>query len=300
MALAASAALFAQSNGGSPVRPPNVADVGKIVRASVAATERNFETRDHYAYLVFDEDRRVDSSGRVKSKDVDVTRIILINGAPFEQWVQHNGQPLSAGERKKQEEQIGKLKRETPEQQAARLSKEREYRSLLWDVPNAFDFQLLGEEVVNGRPAYVLQGTPRPGYQGHSKYAKILSKVEGKFWVDKQDFGCIRADGHVIETISFGWFLARVQKGSHLMMEQSRVDGIWMPKRIEVQADATILLVKAYDVFWTVSYSDYQRFPRLAAEDRNGRPRIGLVAPLWLASLLDKIGGCEPPCSVLP
>lgn len=279
IALAASAALFAQSHGGSAVKPPNAADAAKIVRASVAATERSFETRDHYTYLVLDEDRRMDSGGRVKSNDVDVTRIILINGAPFEQIVQHNGQPLSAEERRKQEEQIGKLKRETPEQQAARLSKERECRSLLGELPKAFDFRLLGEETVDGRPAYVLQGTPHPGYQGHSKYAKLLSKVEGKVWVDKQDFGCIKVDGHVIETISFGWFLARLQTGSHVTMEQTRVDGIWMPKRIEVRADATILLVKGYDIFRTVSYSDYQpgqtrvtgnetspaRIPRMAA-----------------------------------
>ena len=46
--------------------------------------------RDHYTYMERDEDRRLDSLGNVKSENVDVTRIILVNGAHFEQLIEHN------------------------------------------------------------------------------------------------------------------------------------------------------------------------------------------------------------------
>ena len=61
------------------------------------------------------------------------------------------------------------------------------------EVPKAFDFQLMGEEVVNGRSAYILQATPHPGYQAQGKYGKMFAKVEGKLWIDKQDLGWIKA-----------------------------------------------------------------------------------------------------------
>ena len=157
-----------------------------------------------------DESRRLDSDGHVKSEDVDVSRTILVNGVPFEQLVERNGRPPSAEEERKQKEKLDKLKRETPEQRAERLRKqEEENTSIVREVPKAFDFQLVGEEVVNGRPAYVLQATPHPGYQAQGKYGKMFSKVEGKLWVDKQDLGWIKVDGQVIQPFSMGLFLVR-------------------------------------------------------------------------------------------
>ncbi len=185
------------------------------MESSIAATQRHWQARLHYTYVERDEDRRLDPAGRVKSEDVDVSRTILVNGVPFEQLVERNGQPPSAEEERKQKEKLDKLKRETPEQRAERIRKqEEENASLVREVPKAFDFQLVGEEAVNGRPAYVLQATPHPGYQAQGKYGKMFSKVEGKLWVDKQDLGWIKVDGQVIQPFSIGLFLARVLRGS--------------------------------------------------------------------------------------
>ena len=235
-------------------------DVRQIVESSIAATQRHWQARLHYTYVERDEDRRLDLEGHVKSEDVDVSRTILVNGVPFEQLVERNGQPPSAEEERKQKEKLDKLKRETPEQRAERLRKEEEENtSLVREVPKAFDFQLVGEEVVNGRPAYVLQATPHPGYQAQGKYGKMFSKVEGKLWVDKQDLGWIKVDGQVIQPFSMGLFLVRVLRGSHITMEQTRVDdGIWMPERVEVRAAAKIFFVKSLVIDRVLTYSEYR------------------------------------------
>jgi len=259
---AAAAALFGQSGGsfgGKPRDHSILPDARQIIEPSVVVTERNWQARDRYAYMECEESRHLDSQGRVKSQDVDVSRIILVNGAPFELFVEHNGQPPSAEEQKKQKEKIEKQKRETAAERSLRLEKEQENRSFIREVPAAFDFQLFGEDVINGRPAYVLQATPRPGYQARGKYGKIFSRVEGKLWIDKQDLGWIKVDGQVIQPISMGLFLARVQRGSHIMMEQTRVaDGTWVPERIEVRASAKIFFVKTLVIDKILTYSDYR------------------------------------------
>jgi hypothetical protein len=258
---ATAAVLFAQSNGSSPgpQSHSNSLDARQIVGPSIAVTERNWQARGRYTYMANDESRRLDSGGRVRSQDVDVSRIILVNGAPIEQLVEHNGRPPTAEEQTRQEEKIEKQKHETPEERAVRLEKEQENRSFIREVPAAFDFQLIGEEVVNGRPAYVLQLTPRPGYEPHGKYGRIFAKVEGRLWVDKQELGWIKVDGQVIQPISMGLFLARVQRGSHIMMEQTRIaDGVWVPERIEVRANAKILFVKTLVLEKILTYSDYR------------------------------------------
>jgi hypothetical protein len=259
--LAASAALFAQSGGSSPDKPQNhasVLDARQIVDLSVAASEHSWLARGHYTYTERDEDRRLDAHGQIKSNNVDVSRMILVNGERFEQLMERNGQLPSAEERRKQDEDVEKLKHETPEERAARFHKDQENRSFLEEVLQAFDFQLIGEDIVDGEPAYVLQATPHPGYHANGKYGKMFSKVEGKLWVDKQNFGWIKVDGQVTQSFSMGLFVARVQRGSHIILEQTCVgDGVWVPKRLEVRASARILFLKSLDIDRILTYSDY-------------------------------------------
>jgi hypothetical protein len=257
---APSAALFAQTS--APEKPPiqaSVLDARQIVVQSLAATERSWQARDHYTFMERDEDRRLDTLGHVKSENVDVTRMTLVNGIRFEQLTERNGQLPSAAEQKKSDKDLEKLKHETPEEKAARLTKVQENRSLLQDLLEAFDFYLIGEEIVGGKPAYVLQATPHAGYRPRGKYGKLFSKVEGKLWVDKQDFGWIRVDGEVTQSFSIGFLVARVQRGSHIIMEQTCVgDAVWVPKRVEMKASARILFLKSLDLERILTYSDYR------------------------------------------
>jgi hypothetical protein len=165
------------------------------------------------------------------------------------------------------------LKRETPEERVARLRQEEEDNaSLIRELPQAFDFKLIGEEIVNARPAYVLQATPHPGYRARGKYGEMFSKVQGKLWVDKEDFGWVKADGQVIQPFSIGLFLARVLPGSHISMEQTRVgDGIWMRKHVEVRAAAKILFIRSLVINKVLTYSSYQQAqPEITVARENG------------------------------
>jgi hypothetical protein len=261
--VAASSALFAQSGvPGEPQNQTSILDARQIVGLSIAATERSWQALDHYIYMQRDEDRRLDSLGRMKSENVEVTRMSLVNGARFAQLMEHNGQLPSVTEQRKSDEDLDRLQRETPTEKTERLRKEQENKSFLREVLKAFDFHLVGEEIVAGRAAYVLQATPHPGYQANSKYGKLFSKVEGKLWVDKQDFGWIKVDGQVTQSFSIGLFVARVQQGSHIILEQTCVgDAVWVPRRLEMRASARILFLKSLDIDRILMYSDYRPAP---------------------------------------
>src|SRR6202047_2147598 len=132
---AAPGVLFAQSGG--PDDHQNHASAlnpTQIVGQSIAATERSWQARDHYIYMERDEDRRLNSLGQVKSENVDVTKMILVNGARFEQLMEHNGQLPSAIEQKKSNEDLEKLKQETPAEEIVRLGEAQEKRDFLRDL----------------------------------------------------------------------------------------------------------------------------------------------------------------------
>jgi hypothetical protein len=259
LTIAASTVVFAQSMGpDAPQKQANIVDARQVVLPSVLATERSWEMRDHYTYIERDEDRRLNTLGQVKSESVDVTKMMVVNGARFEQLLEHNGQLPSPIEKKRSDDDLEKLKHETADERTARLRKDQENRAFLRDVVEAFDFRLIGEEIVSGRPAYVLNATPHPGYRAHGKYAKMFSKVEGKLWVDKQDFGWIKVDGQVTQSFSLGLILARVERGSHIILEQTCVgEAVWVPKRIQIRATARILFLKSLVIERVLSYSDY-------------------------------------------
>jgi hypothetical protein len=258
--VAASSALFAQNGGPEKLQAhASIPDARHIIGQSVVATERSLEARDRYTFVERDQDRRLDSQGQLKSEKIDVTRMILVNGARFEQLVERNGQLPSAEEQEKLNQDFEKLKHETPQERTARLGKEQENRSFLHDVVEGFDFCLLGEEVLGGRPTYVFQVIPHPGYQARGKYGKMFSKVEGKLWIDKSDFGWIKVEGQVTQSFSLGLFVARVQRGSRIVLEQKNVgDAVWVPQRLEVQASARILFLKSLAVERILTYSDYR------------------------------------------
>jgi hypothetical protein len=261
IAVAASSPLFAQNSASDKHQnPANILDARQIVGQSLVAAQHSWQARDEYVYMERDEDRRLDALGQVKSENVDVTRMTLVNGIRFEQLMEHNGQLPSVEEQIKRDQDLEKLKHETPEEQAARIRKSEENRSFLRDLLEAFDFHLTGEEIITGRPAYVLEATPHPGYHTSGKYGKLFSRVQGKLWVDKQDFGWVKVDGEVTQSFSMGLFVARVQRGSHIILEQTRLtDTVWVPRRLEVRASARILFLKSLDLDRILTYSDYRR-----------------------------------------
>ena len=135
--------------------------------------------------------------------------------------------------------------------------RDRPVRELL----DAFDFTLAGEQQMGGREVYRIDATPRPGYQPKSQFASFFPKVRLRFWIDKQDYQAARIEMETLDTISFGGFLVRVGKGTHLVIEQTRVNNeVWLPREVLLTAAARILLVKGFNRELAFTFSDYKKF----------------------------------------
>ena len=231
----------------------------EIVRRSLATADRGWELQQRYKYIERDDEGHLDSRGHVRSEIEDVVRILFVNGAPVEETIGHNGGPPTPAEKRKNQERIRKQAAETPAERSARLEKEKENRAFIQEVPEAFQFRLVGTDQIDGRPAWVLEAIPKAGYHAHTKYGKMFSKVRGKLWVDQQDYGWMKVDATVTEPFSMGFFLARIQQGSHILFEQTRLaDRVWLPRRIEVRAQARIFFFVNYSTDEQITYSDYR------------------------------------------
>jgi hypothetical protein len=242
-------------------------DPVEIIRRSAQNEEQDARRGREFNYSEMMQEKKLDGSGAVKSSESRTKQILVINGDRLELVVANNGAPLPPGAAAKENEKLRlathKFATETAEQRATRLKaieKSREdERGLVEDIQRAFNFTLLAPKQWNGRMCYVIQADPKPGFQPHSKNGKYLSKFRGQIWVDQNELQWAKVDLEMVDTISLGWFVARLSKGTHVEVEQARVAGdLWLPSQVHVRMQGRVALVQevSYDLMWT--YRDYQ------------------------------------------
>jgi hypothetical protein len=241
----------------------------EVIRRAVAADERNWKMARNYTFSERVDSRYLDSQGRVKSQEVRIHDVMLLDGSPYRRLVARENGPLALGEEKKEREKlassIAERRAETAAQRAQRLAeydRRPEWQREAWrELPEAFEFRLAGEEVWDGHSLYVIEATPRQGYQPRSRAARVLAHLQGKLWVDRKDYHLLKAEVEVVDTISVGLFLVRVAKGSRAAFEQTRVtDEVCLPRRVQVFASARLGLLKVLHIEQEISYSKLREF----------------------------------------
>ena len=244
-------------------------DAREIVRRSVNLGDENLKAAANYTFRERAEAREYDGSGHIAKTEVESHDVTLIDGSPYRRLIARDDKPLAAAEERKEVQKLEKIaaqrRRETGEQRRRRLERDaerrREQQELIREVADAFDFKLAGEDRLEGREQYIVEGTPHPGYHPRHRRAAFFSKVKGRIWIDKRDSHWVKLEAEVTDTISVGAFLFRLAKGSHLEAEQTRVNGeVWLPKRLEVGGSARVALLKKYRGRIEVTYSDYKKF----------------------------------------
>ncbi len=246
------------------------ADAREIIRDAVAADERNWSSARNYTFLQRVEIQRLDAEGRVKSSEVQTYDVTLQDGTPYRQLVQRDDRPLPPADEKREQESLAKSiagrRQETEAERTKRLSAYEarpDWQREAWhELPEGFEFRLVGEGRLGGHGTFIIEATPRPGYQPRSRTAKLFRSLSGTFWVDQQDHQIVKVEAEVIDTIWVGLFLVRVAKGSRATLELTRVsDGVWLPDRLQVFASLRVGLLKALRIEQSVQYSRYSSVP---------------------------------------
>ena len=286
LAFAQADAASAPASSSNTVAPSSRPEAGKSVASAVSTTlsndqikqliqkvaendiENDKKLRD-YTYSEREEEHRLNGKGEVASTETRTYDVLEIFGEQARRMVSKNDKPLSAKDAAKEEEKIQKIidkrKNESDSEREKRLKKEEkdreEGRQFVKEIADAYNFTQLGNETVDGRDAYVIAAEPRPGFEPHRKEAKVLTKIRGKIWIDVAESQWVKLDAETIDTISFGLFLARLHKGTHIVTEQTRVnDEVWLPRHTAVHVDVRVALLKNFDVNLDVSDKDYKKF----------------------------------------
>jgi hypothetical protein len=222
-----------------------------------------------YTYIERDEERTLDGKGDVKSVDVKTYEVMELYGEQVQRLIEKDDKALDSEDTEKEEKKIQKIidKRKNESEDARRKRQKKEEkdredgRKFEREVADAYNFHLVGTESVGGRDAWVIDAEPRPGYEPQMKEAKFLPKFHGRVWIDKNEAQLAKMDVECIDTVSLGWFLARIHKGSRIVFEQTRVnDEVWLPKHVSLKVDVRLALLKNFNLAMEQTYRDYKKF----------------------------------------
>jgi hypothetical protein len=222
-----------------------------------------------YTYINREVENKLDGKGNTKSTEIKTYDILEIYGEQVRKLIAKDDKPLDAKEAAKEDEKIQKIidkrRNESEEQRKKREEKEEKEREdgrkFVREVADAYNFKLVGTETLDGREAWVIAGEPRPGFEPHMKESKFLTKFHGTVWIDKSDLQLAKMDVEAIDTVSLGWVLARVHRGTRFMMEQTRVnDEVWLPQRMTFKVDVRVALLKGFNFDGEETFRDYKKF----------------------------------------
>src|SRR5215469_14212868 len=154
-----------------------------------------------------------------------------------------------------------------------------------WLTSHNYDFELVGEQTLNGRRCYVLKTHPK-------RSDKELMK--GNVWVDADSYRILRVDGEPQKSPSF-WV-----KDVHIMLDFGDVSGMWL--QTHTQAVAHVRFAGDYRMF--SRDMRYDTAPVLASAPANGpgtvsavgapAPLTGVSAPVSTASAATSNSAATP------
>jgi hypothetical protein len=269
LVLASGLALGQENAATNPAPSLSEDQIRELIRQTAEKDIENDKRQRDYTFIQREEQHKLDGKGQVKSTETKTSEIMELYGEPVERLVAKDDKPLSDKDAKKEEDKIQKViekrKNESEEDRKKREAKEEkereENRQFVREVADAYNFRMAGIESLAGRDTYVIDGEPKPGYQAHLKEAKILPKFRFRAWIDKDESQWKKLDIQCIDTVSFGLFLARIHKGSRIILEQTRInDEVWLPQHINVKVDARLALLKDFNLEDDITYRDYKKF----------------------------------------
>jgi hypothetical protein len=231
----------------------------EIVQRAADREAANQQARREYTY------RETMWSKAAKRTTFEAHDIFYIAGKEYRKLVEKDGKPLppdrAAKEQERFDKELEKARRESPEKVLRRAAEERrkdqEFRD---EIARAFNFTLVGEEEVSGRPCYRIHAEPRKDFRAKGE-AKVLSKLKGDIWIDKTGFNWTKVDLESVDSISGMGGLVRLAKGTRLVTTRTFVNGeVWFPEKIDVKATAKALLFISAAIDLQARYSHFKKF----------------------------------------
>lgn len=235
-----------------------VPNIEELFKKSGAANDANGPKARQYLYREYAVTSEFNEGGEPSNRHTETWEAIGLEGSEYRSLVRRDDKPLTAKEQKQEGE---KLRKETDRRRKAKkggiknpLNRTYTFGYSAGDE-QFFDFRYVGEEVVNGRPMYVLEGTPKSGVKPTNDHEKQLLLSRLKLWFDKEEFF---GSGFEMEVTEAG---GDMRAGTMIAMKQQRMeDGTWLMNDMRFKLIIKPLRIVNVRTEGVITRSDFHKF----------------------------------------
>jgi hypothetical protein len=202
----------------------------QIIGKAVARTQRPEPSAapPAYAYTKVTLTEEFGPDGKVREHKEKVYEVCLRNGATEVKLVSVNGHAPGAADRKKQAENESNSRKVMGQGNG---SQDDSHEKLLTpELVARFDFTLVDQQSINGRPAFRLRFVPKnPAPPVHRMADRLADRISGTLWVDAQEFEVARAELRLGSEVNLlGGVLGSLKRLAYTMTRTRIADGLWL------------------------------------------------------------------------
>ena len=189
-----------------------------------------------------------------------VEEIVETNEGSLSRLLSINDRPLTAKQHVEEDERMRLLMNSRNAQQKLRRALDAETlqgRRLFKMLPDAFVFSY-----ADGEGNLVkLSFRPNPSFHPPSLEARVFHDMEGEMWVDCRQERLAAFDGHLTQTVKFGFgLLGHLDKGGHFEVRQAEVvPGHWDVTTLNLDMTGKALLFATVGVRKRENHRDFQQ-----------------------------------------
>jgi len=239
---------------GAPARPQSVPSSqvsANDLAQRVVTNELN--SQEHHTNWMY----RLEKEQNGKKQ---VEEIVETNEGSLSRLLSINDRPLTAKQQLEEDQRVRELMTSRSAQQKLRRSLDAETvqgRRLFKMLPAAFVFNYAG---VEGN-LVKLNFRPNPSFHPPSLEARVFHDMEGEMWVDCKQERLAGFDGHLTQTVKFGFgLLGHLDKGGHFEVRQAEVvPGHWDMTTLSLAMTGKALLFASLGVQKRENHRDFYR-----------------------------------------
>lgn len=199
----------------------------EIVQRVIARTQFVYKMnrQTNYAYEKTSTTEELDGKGRVRTRKEKLLH--FESGVGTLKEFKLNGEMVPDRDFRKHEAQAAAQRQQVSGGHASRRD-DNWSKYLTKDLTSRFAFELVGQEDVAGRPAYVLLFAPKSDKLPVKQMTdRLINRLGGKIWIDAREFEVAKAEiGLLDEVTMWGGVLGALKKFV-FDVERTRVDGVW-------------------------------------------------------------------------
>lgn len=205
--------------------------VEAIVEKVIERARQNRERAPHaeYTFTQFEVIEKLDADGGVREREEKVYQLVPIEGEHYQRLVKVDGEPLGGKQLREEQRREREFRRAVAE--GSEPPEQRPRVTVDENLFGRFELELVGEESVNGRRAYVLAFAPKAhNLPERNRIEKMMRRVDGRFWIDQRDYEIVRVEARLIDPIRIAWGLVFTLEDARFRLERTALeDGTWLP-----------------------------------------------------------------------